>query len=124
MVDVKKSFQRGKMEMVILRDIDLSVKKGEFLAIMGPSGSGKSTLMNLIGCLDRPTDGQIIVMGKDINRISDSELAHLRGREIGFIFQTFNLIPRLTAFQNVELPTFANKKNGIEVKAHVNDLNS
>jgi putative ABC transport system ATP-binding protein len=121
-INVKKSYQLGKMEVPILHDINLSVKPGEFLAIMGPSGSGKSTLMNLIGCLDRPTDGQIIVKGRDINRITDNELAHLRGEEIGFVFQTFNLISRLTAFQNVELPTFVNKKNRADVKKRVIEL--
>ena len=110
-IDVRKSYQIGGMEIPILNGIDLTVRSGEFLAIMGPSGSGKSTLMNMIGCLDRPTGGQVILKGKDINKISDNELAHLRGQEIGFIFQTFNLIPRMTAIQNVELPTFANKKN-------------
>jgi len=110
-IDVRKSYQIGGMEIPILNGIDLTVRPGEFLAIMGPSGSGKSTLMNMIGCLDRPTGGHVILKGKDINKISDNELAHLRGQEIGFIFQTFNLIPRMTAIQNVELPTFANKKN-------------
>lgn len=121
-INVRKSYYRGSVEIPILNGIDLSVKTGEFLAIMGPSGSGKSTLMNLIGCLDRPTAGQIIVKGRDINSITDNELAHLRGEEIGFVFQTFNLIPRLTAFQNVELPTFANKKTGANVKKRVVEL--
>ncbi len=110
-IDVRKSYHRGGMEMPILNGIDLTVRSGEFLAIMGPSGSGKSTLMNMIGCLDRPTGGHVILKGKDINKVSDNELAHLRGQEIGFVFQTFNLIPRMTAIQNVELPSFANKKN-------------
>ena len=121
-INIRKSYNRGGMEIPILNGIDLTVKTGEFLAIMGPSGSGKSTLMNMIGCLDRPTSGQIFVKGQDINQISDNELAHLRGREIGFVFQTFNLIPRLTAYQNVELPTFATKKNGTDVNAKVRDL--
>ena len=111
-IDVKKSYHRGGMEIPILNGIDLTIRPGEFLAIMGPSGSGKSTLMNMIGCLDRPTQGHVIVNGKDIQKISDNELAHLRGQEIGFVFQTYNLIPRMTAIQNVELPTYANKKNG------------
>ena len=110
-INVRKSYHRGGMEIPILNGIDLTVRSGEFLAIMGPSGSGKSTLMNMIGCLDRPTGGHVILKGKDINKISDNELAHLRGQEIGFVFQTFNLIPRMTAIQNVELPSFANKKN-------------
>ncbi|TGC09692.1 ABC transporter ATP-binding protein [Methanolobus halotolerans] len=113
LINMCKSYQVGEMEVPILKSIDLSVKKGEFVAIMGPSGSGKSTLMNMIGCLDRPTCGQVIVMGKDINRLSEVELARLRGFEIGFVFQTFNLVPRLSALQNVELPTYANKKEGI-----------
>ncbi len=121
-INVRKSYHRGGMEIPILNGIDLTVKTGEFLAIMGSSGSGKSTLMNMIGCLDRPTSGQIILKGQDINQISDNELAHLRGREIGFVFQTFNLIPRLTAYQNVELPTFATKKNGTDVSTKVRDL--
>ncbi|MDF1556922.1 MAG: ABC transporter ATP-binding protein [ANME-2 cluster archaeon] len=111
-IDVKKSYNRGGMEIPILNGIDLTIRTGEFLAIMGPSGSGKSTLMNMIGCLDRPTQEIVIVNGKDIHKISDNELARLRGQEIGFVFQTFNLIPRMTAIQNVELPTYANKKNG------------
>jgi len=110
-IDVRKSYHRGGMEIPILNGIDLTVRSGEFIAIMGPSGSGKSTLMNMIGCLDRPTSGHVILKDKDINKTSDNELAHLRGQEIGFVFQTFNLIPRMTAIQNVELPSFANKKN-------------
>jgi putative ABC transport system ATP-binding protein len=89
---------------------------------MGPSGSGKSTLMNMIGCLDRPTCGQVILMGQDINTITDSELARLRGLEIGFVFQNFNLVPRLSAIQNILLPTYANVKNGVEPNKRANEL--
>ena len=121
-IDVRKSYHRGGMEIPILNGIDLTVRSGEFLAIMGPSGSGKSTLMNMIGCLDRPTGGHVILKGKDINKISDNELAHLRGQEIGFIFQTFNLIPRMTAIQNVELPTFANKKDSTNYHERAKEL--
>ncbi|KAF5427579.1 putative ABC transport system ATP-binding protein [Candidatus Methanomarinus sp.] len=121
-IDVMKSYQIGGMEIPILNGIDLTVRSGEFLAIMGPSGSGKSTLMNMIGCLDRPTGGHVILNGKDINKISDNELAHLRGQEIGFIFQTFNLIPRMTAIQNVELPTFANKKDSTNYHERAKEL--
>jgi putative ABC transport system ATP-binding protein len=121
-IDVKKSYYRGDMEIPILKGIDLTISRGEFLAIMGPSGSGKSTLMNMIGCLDRPTQGRIIVQGKDIHKISDNELAHLRGQEIGFVFQTFNLIPRMTAIQNVELPTYANKKKGSHYHIRAKEL--
>ena len=109
-INVKKSYILANMEVPILHDINLEVREGEFLAIMGPSGSGKSTLMNLIGFLDRPTEGRIIIKGLDINELSDKEVARLRGLEIGFVFQTFNLIPRLTALENVELPTYANVK--------------
>ncbi|AKB60334.1 ABC transporter ATP-binding protein [Methanosarcina mazei] len=101
----------GKMEVPVLSNISLRIEKGEFLAIVGPSGSGKSTLMNLIGCLDRPTEGQVLIKGRDLDGMSDEELARLRGLEIGFVFQTFNLVPRLTAFENVLLPTFANSRS-------------
>ncbi|MBN2110065.1 MAG: ABC transporter ATP-binding protein [Methanosarcinaceae archaeon] len=122
LVNLCKSYQVGEMEVPILKSVDLSVKKGEFVAIMGPSGSGKSTLMNMIGCLDRPNCGQVMVMGKNISRLSDAELARLRGFEIGFVFQTFNLVPRLTALQNVELPTYANKKEGIDSNRRAKEL--
>jgi putative ABC transport system ATP-binding protein len=122
LVSLCKSYQVGDMEVPILRSIDLSVKKGEFIAIMGPSGSGKSTLMNMIGCLDRPTCGLVLIMGKDISQITDDELARLRGLEIGFVFQTFNLVPRLSALQNVELPTYANKKEGIYGRKRAKEL--
>ena len=109
--NVRKSYVLGDMEIPVLSGINLKIEKGEILAIMGPSGSGKSTLMNLIGCLDRPTEGQVLIRGRDLHRMSDEELAHLRGLEIGFVFQTFNLVPRLTAFENVLLPTFANSRS-------------
>jgi len=121
-INVKKSYTLGDMEVPILRDINLEVREGEFLAIMGPSGSGKSTLMNLIGFLDRPTEGRIMVKGLDINKLSDKELARLRGLEIGFVFQTFNLIPRLTALENVELPTYANVRNGVDAHQRAKEL--
>ncbi len=119
---VNKSYRIGNIEVPILQNINMTIKEGEFLAIMGPSGSGKSTLMNLIGCLDRPTGGQIIMMGKDIKKITDNELAILRGCEIGFIFQKFNLIPRLSALQNVELPTYANYKNSTNPRIRAIEL--
>ena len=121
-IDVKKSYILGEMEVPILHDIDLVVHEGEFLAIMGPSGSGKSTLMNLIGFLDRPTEGKIIIKGSDINKLSDKEVARLRGLEIGFVFQVFNLIPRLTALENVELPTYANSKYEGGARQRAKDL--
>mgnify|MGYP001415364410 FL=1 len=121
-IDVKKSYVLGDMEVPVLHNINLEVREGEFLAIMGPSGSGKSTLMNLIGFLDRPTEGRIIIKGLDINKLSDKEVARLRGLEIGFIFQTFNLIPRLTALENVELPTYANSRNGVDPRERAKEL--
>ena len=99
-----KSYSLGKLDVPVLYDINLSVDAGEFAAIMGPSGSGKSTLMNLIGCLDRPTSGKITIGGEDISLLSETDLACIRGERVGFVFQTFNLISRLTALKNVELP--------------------
>ncbi|WP_342304148.1 ABC transporter ATP-binding protein [Methanolobus sp. ZRKC5] len=122
LVDLCKSYHVGDMDVPILKSIDLSVKQGEFVAIMGPSGSGKSTLMNMIGCLDRPNCGKVVVMGKDVNTLSDPDLAKLRGLEIGFVFQNFNLVPRLTTLQNVELPTYANKKAGIDARKKAKEL--
>jgi len=99
-----KSYSLGRLEVPVLHDINLAVDAGEFAAIMGPSGSGKSTLMNLIGCLDRPTSGKITIGGEDISLLSETDLARIRGERVGFVFQTFNLISRLTALKNVELP--------------------
>jgi putative ABC transport system ATP-binding protein len=119
---LKKSYFLGNMEVPILHGIDMCIKKGEFVAIMGPSGSGKSTLMNMIGCLDRPTSGKVMLMGKDTNTITDNELAELRGFEIGFVFQNFNLIPRLSAYENVLLPTYSNTKKGMDTSGRARDL--
>lgn len=122
LIKVKKTYQLGKIEVPVLRGIDLQIKNGEFIAIMGPSGSGKSTLMNLIGCLDRPTNGKIIIHNKDINKVSDRELAHFRGKEIGFVFQTFNLINRMNALKNVELPLVYQKVSKRKRKAIAKEL--
>jgi putative ABC transport system ATP-binding protein len=119
--NVRKSYMLGDMEVPVLSNISLKIEKGEFLAIVGPSGSGKSTLMNLIGCLDRPTEGQVFINGRDLHGMSDEELARLRGLEIGFVFQTFNLVPRLTALENVLLPTFANSR-GIDPQKRAKEL--
>jgi len=102
--NVSKSYKLGKNDVPVLNDINLAINSGEFAAIMGPSGSGKSTLMNLIGCLDKPTSGRILITGMDVSKLSDIELARIRGKKIGFVFQTFNLISRLSAQKNVEMP--------------------
>lgn len=102
--NVSKIYPMGKVHVTALDDVSFAIHDGEFVAIMGPSGSGKSTLMNLIGCLDKPTSGTISINSTDISRLSDRQLARLRGSQIGFVFQTFNLIPRIDALANVMLP--------------------
>jgi putative ABC transport system ATP-binding protein len=98
-----KVYPMGKRELTVLKGVNLEIKKGELVAVMGPSGSGKTTLLNLIGCLDKPTSGEYYFEGKEVSRLSGGELARIRGQKIGFIFQTFNLLSRLTALANVEL---------------------
>ena len=102
--NIHKSYQQGSQEFPILKGIDLHVKEGDFLAIMGPSGSGKSTLMNIIGCLDKASSGTYHIEGTNVSELSDNQLSDLRNQKIGFVFQNFNLMPKLTACQNVELP--------------------
>ncbi len=102
--NIKRDFVLGNEIVYVLKGIDLQINKGEYVALMGPSGSGKSTLMNLLGCLDTPTSGSYILNGKDVSQMRDDELAEIRNKEIGFVFQTFNLLPRTTALDNVALP--------------------
>jgi putative ABC transport system ATP-binding protein len=101
---IKRDFVLGSETIHVLKGIDLVINKGEYVALMGPSGSGKSTLMNLLGCLDTATSGEYILNGKDVSKMDDNELADIRNTEIGFVFQTFNLMPRTTALDNVSLP--------------------
>ena len=101
---IRKSYFMGKQELRVLKGIDLDIRKNEYVALMGPSGSGKSTLMNILGCLDSPTAGKYILNGHDVSKMLDDNLADIRNKEIGFVFQQFNLLPRLTALENVALP--------------------
>ncbi|NSL90322.1 ABC transporter ATP-binding protein [Chitinophaga solisilvae] len=102
--DIRKSYFLGKNELPVLKGVSLDIYKNEYVALMGPSGSGKSTLMNILGCLDSPTRGKYILSGHDVSKMEDNALALVRGKEIGFVFQQFNLMPRLTALENVAIP--------------------
>jgi putative ABC transport system ATP-binding protein len=122
---IRKSYFMGRMELEVLKGIAIDINKNEYVALMGPSGSGKSTLMNIIGCLDTPTSGTYILNGHDISETEDNKLAEIRNKEIGFVFQQFNLLPRLTALENVALPLVyagMGRKLRTEKAKHVMDL--
>ena len=116
---VSKIFKRDAFEVRALDDVSIDIAKGEFLALMGPSGSGKTTLLNMIAAIDRPTAGELLVEGKNVFKFGDAEIARWRNEHIGYVFQTFNLIPVLTAFENVELPLLLTKLNSQQRKDHV-----
>jgi putative ABC transport system ATP-binding protein len=122
---IRKSYYMGSMELLVLKGITIDILKNDYMALMGPSGSGKSTLMNIIGCLDTPTSGKYVLNGKDVSKMEDNSLAEVRNKEIGFVFQQFNLLPRLTALENVALPLVyagLGKKQRNEKAKHVLDL--
>jgi len=116
---VTKIFKRDAFEVTALDDVSIDIAKGEFLALMGPSGSGKTTLLNMIAAIDRPTQGELLVEGQDIFRFNDAQIARWRNEHIGYVFQTFNLIPVLTAFENVELPLLLTKLTSQQRREHV-----
>src|SRR4051794_8481051 len=117
--NISKVFTRDTFEVKALDDVSIDIGEGEFLALMGPSGSGKTSLLNMIAAIDRPTRGEMTVMGENVFRLSDREAAKWRNRKVGYVFQTFNLIPVLTAFENVELPLLLTKLNKQQRKEHV-----
>lgn len=119
LIDINKSYRRGREIITVLKNINLQIEEGQFLAIMGPSGSGKSTLLNLIAGIDRPDSGNVLVSNTEITSLSEDELARWRARHVGFIFQFYNLIPVLTAFENVELPLLLTGLQRKERKEHV-----
>ena len=128
MIDVKdivKTYKNGNLELTVLKGLNLSVKKGEFVAFMGPSGSGKSTLMNILGCLDSLTSGTYILDGQDVYRIKGDALAKVRNEKIGFVFQTFNLLPKMNAVENVALPAlYAGVKKSERIRRAIEALES
>ena len=119
---IQRRFQVGDQEVRALDDLNVRIESGEYVAIMGPSGSGKSTLLNVIGLLDRPTQGTYVLDGRETTQLNDDELAHTRARKIGFIFQSFHLVPRLTAFENIELPMTLAGVPAVERRSRVQAL--
>ncbi|MFH2048630.1 MAG: ABC transporter ATP-binding protein [bacterium] len=125
MIDLKnvtKKYTTGTVEFTALKNIDLSIKKGEFIAVVGPSGSGKSTLMNLLGCLDVPSDGEYTLENRSVNKLTSNELADIRNTKIGFVFQAFNLLPYATAYENVEVPLLFAKVSTKKRKQRIVEL--
>jgi len=120
--DVIKDYQTGKVTFRALKGISMTIEQGDYIGIVGPSGSGKSTLMNLIGCLDLPSSGNYILDGREVSKFSSNELADLRNSKIGFVFQSFNLLPYATAFENIEVPLIFAKKNSKARKQRILDL--
>lgn len=120
--NVSKVYKMDEVEVTALRDVNLEIKEGEFVAVVGPSGSGKSTLLHLIGLLDKPTSGKIYLDGIETSKLNDKQLARLRGRKIGFVFQFFNLYPTLTALENVELPMMIAERNKKESEKNAMEL--
>src|SRR6201987_962427 len=117
--NVSKVFKRDAFEVKALDNVSIDIQKGEFLALMGPSGSGKTTLLNMIAAIDRPTSGELLVMGENIFRFDDAQSARWRNEHVGSVFQTFNLIPVLTAFENVEMPLLLTKLSAAQRRDHV-----
>jgi putative ABC transport system ATP-binding protein len=122
MEKIRKVYNTGKIEVEALRGIDLHIKRGDFLTIIGPSGSGKSTLMNIIGCLDKPTTGDYIINGHNIKNMDDNTMSELRNKEIGFVFQNFNLLPYASAYENVEMPLLFAGVSGRKRKEKVTSI--
>ncbi len=119
LVGIVKNYLLGSSTIIVLKSIDFSAKKGDFVTIMGSSGSGKSTLLHMLGCLDRPTSGAYLLDGMDVFKASDNELSHIRAHHIGFVFQTFNLLPELNVLENVELPFLYSSLNGKDTRRQV-----
>jgi putative ABC transport system ATP-binding protein len=120
--NISKVYKMGEVEFVALKGVFIAVKKGDFISIMGPSGSGKSTLMNIIGCLDTPSEGSYYLDGENVSGLTFDQLSTIRNRKVGFVFQNFNLLPYASAYENIELPMLFNGKKNAERKARVNEL--
>ncbi|MDR0228083.1 MAG: ABC transporter ATP-binding protein [Flavobacteriaceae bacterium] len=120
--DIKRNFKLGNEDVKVLKGVNLKIERGDYVALMGPSGSGKSTLMNILGCLDTPTSGVFVLNGKDVSKLNDDELAEIRNKEIGFVFQTFNLLPRTTSLDNVALPMVYAGKSKAERDARAKEV--